>query len=186
MPRFKALPLKVRAEALRLRDTGASFAAISAAVTKRFKLRVAESTVRKWCKLRDAELGEPAPATAEGHAEAASAPPAGDTISDLRGIVSEQRELYKRAMGDGNHTAATRALGAASKAAEAVARIEEKRRPASSDGDLVIPRAEYARIEKELTDRVAALASDLDRTAGIVCGECGRQIRIKLAKGEGK
>jgi hypothetical protein len=198
------LPRKVRLEALRLRETGLSYLAIAAKCRTQFKRPVSEAVVRKWVKEHDADASpEPASESAEaptpeGAAVARSGGPTSprdenepaevndDTIAELRGLVAEQKSLGRRAKAEGNSTAAARAFSAAGKAAEALARLEAKRRDASGvgEGAVVLTKEEYAAAERSILDRVARIAADLDRTGGIACGHCGRKIRIRLAKGE--
>ena len=183
------LPRKVRLEALRLRDTGASFAAVAAQCTRRFKVNVSEAIVRKWCKQRDAEISEARAAdeTPRGIREAlesldpSDAPPAeGDTIAELRALMREQQELARRAKADGNTTAAARALKAAGDAANTLARLEARRAEAT-DGALVITKEDAERNRAAARALAAGYAADLERTGGPVCSACGRRLRIEIA-----
>jgi RNA polymerase-binding transcription factor DksA len=79
-------------------------------------------------------------------------------------------------------TAASRFLKNAHGAAHDLARAE---RESKADADTVTyTRAELERARKAMAERVAALAADLERTNGLVCSECGRSIRIAIARGD--
>lgn len=179
-----SIPIKVRAEALRLRDTGMSFAQIAAKCTKIAKRNVSEATVRKWCK--DAADAPEAPTERDRAPDSAAEPEPPEASSDdplavLRELITEHKALAKLARRDGNAAAAAKALGAAAKAADTLARLEAGKRSGLGEGDLVITREQYAAAERTVNERVAKLAADLERTGGMVCGECGRKIRIALA-----
>lgn len=176
----------IKAEALRLRDTGLSYVAIATKLRRKHKIKLAKATVQKWVDERDADATPDVPAPpkpdAPTPADVEADDASGDDIAELRGLVREQRALAKQAREDGNSAAAAKALKAAGEAANTIARLKAKSAP--TDDAIVIPRAEYVRIRADLAERVRALGADLARTGGLVCGECGRRIRIELASQE--
>jgi hypothetical protein len=195
----------VKAYALRLVAKGVSTRTAQAQIKKRHKVHVGEGTIRKWVKA--AEAAPPAPvkgarflakvAAVEAEYEGeempsvlvSSAPPVeivddGDIMTTLREIISTQRAVARQATADGNTAAAARALKNASEAANTVARIEESRRGKSDDA-ITIPRSEFAADDAAAREYLARARADLERTGGLTCNHCGREIRIALAKGEG-
>lgn len=179
-------PARVRAHAVALVRAGASIRDAARQTAKKFKTGCTGTTVRRW--VRDASEVEdappssappPAPPPVEAEADEFAD---GDNLAELRHMVREQRAVAKQARADGNTTAAQRALKAVGDALNTIARIEARTK---ADGDTVaIPRAELEAAKARIRDRVTALASDLERTGGIVCSHCGRALRLSLAKGE--
>jgi hypothetical protein len=181
---------KVKSEALRLRRTGMAATDIAAKLRKQFGIKLAKATVQRWGDEADAEqapdsapASAPAPAEPEAPATDTDAADA-DDLEMMRSIMREQRTLAGLARKDGNAAAAAKALAAAGKAAEAVARIVEKRGPVG-EGGLVRTREQVAQDRQWARDLAAKYREDLERTNGPVCAACGRNIRIALASAPG-
>jgi hypothetical protein len=177
----------VKAYAVKLMRNGVSSRTAQAQIKKKHKVHVGEGTIRKWVKA--AEAAPPPEDDAPPSAPAPEAPPVelvddGDILTTLREIIAMQRSVAAEAKRDGNTAAAARALKTASEAANTVARIEESRRGKSDDA-ITIPRSEFAADDAAAKEYLARARADLERTGGLVCAECGRNLRIALAKGEG-
>lgn len=194
-------PAHVIAEALRLAATGLGHRDVAAQIRKRFRRPCAHQTVSAW--VRDAQEDD-APESDVPIRESQGTPPldltertevsalegesdndSGDVLELARAIVRDQRATAKRAKEDGNHAAAQRALKAAGDAANLIARIEAQRAAtAGGEGAVVFTKEQLESARRMVFDRVAALAADLERTGGLVCSHCGREIRLAIAKGE--
>lgn len=189
---------KFKAEALRLLGAGVSTREAQAQLHKRFREHVGEGTLRGWAKAADAaqlnagKTAFAALALVQDEVErsggptsrSAEAPADVDTYEHVCKRLAEAQLRADQAAADGNHTAAQRFSGDVVKYTLLKARLDKDRK---SDTDVVtIPRAELDRARQAMRDRIAALAADLERTGGIVCSHCGREIRISLAKGDGK
>lgn len=191
----KRFPPKYKAEALRLLSKGVSLRSAQAQLAKKFGVPVSSGGLRKW----QAEAAAPPPVEDEADelTPAPPAPPAADAPALPPGPSAEApRDVYEHtrqqlqaaidrataAAADGNHAAAARFNGDIVKYTLLLARLDKDRR---GDTDSVsVPRAELERAKQSMRDRVTALASDLARTGGITCSNCGRALRIALAKGE--
>lgn len=178
---------KFKAAALRLLDSGVTTREAQAQLRKRFKEHVGEGTLRRWAKVRDAASEEPAPESAPPSAPNVAPPveavPADvDTYEHTRRELARAKQRADEAARDGNHTASQRFSKQVVDYTLLLARLDKDRK---ADTDVVtIPRAELERARQAMRDRVAALASDLERTGGLVCSHCGREIRISLARGD--
>lgn len=146
---------------------------------------VSERSLMRWLKAaqapaepEDDDLPAQAPAEPSEPFDASASP---DALA--RKILADSLRVAEMAHADGNTTAATRALRAAHASAHDLARSERERR--SNEDVVIFPRAELERAQRSVRDRVAAIAADLERTGGIVCAQCGREIRMRIAsKGE--
>jgi transposase-like protein len=194
MPR--KIPPKVKAEAVRLVLKGVPPLTAQKQLKKKFGEHVSEGAIRNWvAAARAAEL------EAEDDAEdtpsvpvlapVPEAPPADDDadteISDdvyeqTRRMMRNSLRLAKQAEKDGNTSAAQKSQRDAANLGIILARLDKERR--STTDAVTFTRAELETAKRNMTDRVAALAADLERTGGLVCSNCGRAIRIALAKGE--
>lgn len=185
---------KFKAEALRLLSVGVSTYEAQAQLKRRFRTHVGEGTLRKWKKdaesapdpdvvIDEAEHTPPAeaPPVASTSNEIALPPGEGTTYERVSRALVDTRRRADEASRDGNHTAAQRFSKQALDYELLLARLE-KQRDASVDG-VTIPRAELERIRQDMLNRVAALAADLERTGGLVCSKCGRELRIEIARG---
>lgn len=190
----KLFSAKFKAAALKLLDAGVTTREAQAQLRKRFKSHVGEGTLRAWAK---AAKAAPPPELAPEPEPAALAPEVEDAgQEELDEDEDEGADLYERtrrkiatmkrradlAERDGNHTAAQRYSKQESDLMLLLARLEEKRKTATDA--VTIPRAEIERARQDMRARVAALAADLERTGGLVCSHCGREIRIMLARGD--
>jgi hypothetical protein len=180
-PKFKAAALALLAKGVSTREAQAQ-------LRKRFRNNVGEGTLRGWVKaagaedsappsvpLPDAPTAEPIPDVAEIDTDL-------DTYEHVVREIAAAKRRAKLAADDGNHTAAQRAGGDVVKYTLLKARLDKERK--GSDDAVMIPRADLERAKRSMQERVAALAADLERTGGLVCNHCGREIRIALAKGD--
>lgn len=177
---------KVRAEALRLVESGVSQRSAAAQVSKRFRTSVSASSVGKWvAAAASAPTSEEIPqpdALPPPAAEAPAATPPLDVHEHTRRQLAAAMRRSDEASADGNHTAAQRYSKQAADLTLLLARLDKERR---GDVDAVtIPRDEFDAADQQARDILGALRADLARTGGLVCNHCGREIRIALAKGE--
>lgn len=186
---------KFKAAALALLDAGVTTREAQAQLRKRFREHVGEGTLRSWLKARDAAPpeSEPAPEAPEsedavgrsGGPTSPAAETAEETLDTYERVTRRRARVEKladEAEQVGNLTAAQRFSKQVVDLDLLLARLDRERKVGT---DVVtIPRADLERIRQAMRDRVAALASDLRRTGGIVCSSCGRSIRVALAKGE--
>lgn len=184
---------KFKAAALALLDSGVTTREAQAQLRKRFRgEHVGEGTLRKWAKDRDAAALAPVEDDAPESAPHAPEPPAAaapdalpsnvDTYEHTRVELARAKQRADEAARDGNHTAAQRFSKQVVDYTLLLARLDKDRK---ADTDVVvIPRGDLERVRQAMRDRVAALAADLERTGGLVCSHCGRDIRIALARGE--
>jgi hypothetical protein len=136
---------------------------------------------------RDVAPAQPVPAEAPADAAPAELDALGDDptgLETMRALVREQRALATMARRDGNAAAAAKALKAAGDAAEAVARLSA-RQVAGGEGALVLTKEQVAQVRAAARQLEEKYASDLQRTGGPVCAECGRRLRIELASRPG-
>lgn len=185
----KLFSKKFKVAALRLLDAGVSTREAQAQLKRRFKNHVGEGTLRRWVKERDAA---PASAEAPVEVEVELPPPTApvedapiaevDTYDHTRRQLATAQRRADEAARDGNHTAAQRFSKQVVDYTLLLARLDKDRKVATDT--VTIPRADLERARLAMRERVAALAADLERTGGLVCHHCGREIRIALAKGE--
>lgn len=192
---------KFKAEALRLLGTGLSVAATQAQLAKKFKgVHVGDGTLRGWIRVAavprkrapalDVEYvpeSEPLP-PAPPNTSTPAVEPEDDAAGDLDVYAQTRRQLItaqrraEEASRDGNHTAAQRFSKQAVESLLLLARLDKDRKV---DTDAVsIPRAEFDQADRTARDILARLRADIARTGGLVCSNCGRELRIALAKGE--
>lgn len=177
-----SIPLKVRAEARRLRATGMSFAQVAEKCAKIARRPVSEASVRKWCKDSEAEpQAPPSSVPAPAQDEPTTPELSDDPLAVLRELVVEHKALAALARRDGNAKAAAQALAAAGKAADTLARLESKRVDGAGAGSVTYTREQIEAEDRAIDERLALLDADLKRCGGLVCPECGRRIRIELA-----
>ena len=202
---MRATPAHIVAHAVRLIDSGVWYATAAKQTAKRFKCGVSEAAVRKWVRKRAAGAADAAPdsapeSTAPDRDSEDAAPPVhqnGESEPNLSGSDDgDDASLYERTLrmmkraearavraeADGNHSAAQRAQRDAATLMPVLARLEAARR-AGADG-VTFTREELEKARASVRARVAALASDLERTGGISCAHCGRSIRLALARGD--
>lgn len=178
---------KFKAEALRLLAAGVSTREAQAQLRKRFHNHVGEGTLRGWLKAanaaEDEPMSEPPPPPEPPPAPSAPAAPLPeDTYEHTRTQLAMAIKRAGEASADGNHTAAQRFSKQIVEYTLLLARLDKDRR---SETDVVtIPRADLERAKQSMRERVVALAADLARTGGLTCSQCGRDLRIALAKGE--
>lgn len=196
----KLFPKGFKAHALRLLDKGVYTRAAQAQLKKKYGVHVGEGTLRKWAKARDAASAPPPPPAPPELDEDDDAPLSDlpeislppeaepidvsglDTYEETKRAIAEANRDAAQARRDGNHSAVARARHAAAEYTKLLARLDKDRK-GSADG-VTFTRAELDHARQAMRDRVAALAADLRRTGGIVCSQCGRDIRIALAKGD--
>lgn len=175
-----------RAAALKLLSKGLNCNQVAATLRKKYPGEAfSESWVRKVANAPEVEASASTPAMPAVEATPPDAED-GDEIQDTYAHTRESIAVAKRraraAEADGNHTAAVRFSKQVSDYTLLLARLDKERH---ADTDVVtIPRAELERVRHAMRERVEALRADLARTGGIVCSQCGREIRIALAKGE--
>lgn len=152
------------------------------------KVKVSERTVYRWQRAEEADAdADVEPSRVEDTGEAAQPAaflldPRAAPTELTRTILHESLQGAVEAKRDGNLTAASRLLKNAHGAAHDLARAERELR--QNDDVVTIPRAELERARQAMRERVAALASDLQRTGGLVCNHCGRELRVAFARGE--
>jgi hypothetical protein len=169
---------ETRAEARRLRKTGASYYAIAGV------LRISEASARNYCKGVRKEAGAvPAAVTADDGRAVYVNPATASELSDdalTRAKKAYQRavDLADRALSDGNTTAAQRAERDAATYSHQIVQLEKSR---GDDADVwAAPRAEVEKAQKEMAELFRKLADDFNR-AGLACPHCGRAIRTRIA-----
>lgn len=187
-------PIKVRAHAVALVRAGASLREAAAQTAKKFRTGVSEASVRKWIAAAESEpdaTAELAPAPLDA-LDAPDAPDASAPLPDVEehaDVYEHTRAMMRRSMSisaaasrDGNHRAAQQAQRDVAAFTTILARLDAQRK-ATGDG-ITFTRAELDAARKQVQTLVAELAADVQRTGGLVCAQCGREIRIALAKGE--
>jgi hypothetical protein len=175
---------KFKAEALRLLSVGVTTREAQAQLKRRFREHVGEGTLRAWAKAADAappaSEGPPPPTAPAPPATVAPAPQ--DVYEHTRTQLATSIQRAEEASAIGNYTAAQRFSKQIVDYTLLLARLDKERR---SDTDVVtIPRAELERARAAMHDRVSKLKDDLARTGGLVCSNCGREIRLALARGD--
>lgn len=177
---------KFKAAALALLDAGVSTREAQAQLKKRFRgEHVGEGTLRAWAKAAEASTApeiEPSPAAVVPEPEPDPDDDSDDTYQHARKQLATAKRRADEAARDGNHNAAQRFSKQVVEYTLLLARLDKNRK--SDEDAVVIPRAELERTRQALRERIVALASDLKRTGGLKCSNCGREIRIALAKGE--
>lgn len=191
----RALPQKIVEAALELTRAGVSERAASAQLSKRFKRKVSAAAVGKW--KRDAaalaEVEDDAPPSSVAPAPAVDPQPdlpvetpeddgaPIDVYEHTRKAMRRSQRLAEQAAADGNHAAAQKAQRDVLGYSTILARLEKERR---SDEERLFTREELEAARRSINDRVTKLVEDVARTGGLVCSHCGREIRVRLAKGE--
>jgi hypothetical protein len=181
-----------KAAAIALLDSGVTTREAQAQLRKRFRNHVGEGTLRKWYKERDT-LPVQVPQIADELDDIESPPVTApqpdalleddaDSLTQYRRQRANALRMAREAESVGNLTAAQRFSKQATELSLLIAREEKQTK---SDTDVIsVPRDEFERAVRARRDLVAALAADLERTGGIVCSHCGREIRLAIAKGE--
>jgi transcriptional regulator with XRE-family HTH domain len=179
---MRAISSKKKAEALALKRTGMSYADVAK------RVGCSRSAVQTWERRERMALETPAVAApvvppSGGPPDEPPEPPRDVLPADADALTRAkhlQAKLFAQAEAaerDGNHTASTRALTQAGSQALLIARLEKGLR---QDGDVVtLQRSEVAAAQQSLTDRLAVLA-----TVRLTCPDCGRDLRVRTAKGE--
>lgn len=198
---MKIIPLRIKVAALELYDRGVPAKTAATQISRRFRLKISEGAIRNWARKRDAErlaldaeddappssaVPDLAPLDAPNAPEAPTPPTTVETPEDVyahtRKQLNDAVARAERASAEGNHTAAQRFGRDIVQYTLLIARLDKERK-ASADG-VTFTRDELEAARRTITSRVEALASDLARTGGIVCSQCGREIRTAIAKGE--
>ena len=177
---------KYRAAALRLLAKGLTTREVAATLRKKHpKETFSEAWVRKVELAGDAPPpSEPAPPSEHPVPDALADGSDLDTYAHTKQAIAEANRSALEARRDGNHAAAARSAHTASEYTKLLARLDKDRK--THDDVVAIPRAEFDRADQAARDVLASLRADLARTGGLVCAECGKKIRIALARGEGK
>lgn len=189
----KIIPQKAKDEAVRLVTAGQSLREAAAQISKRFRIKVNESSIRRWRALAEAQttadedesqpssapppVDPPAPAAEEDPDDGANE----DLLVQTRRMLRNAQRLAAQASADGNHAAAQKHSRDAAGLVNTIARIEAGRK---SGEERLFTRDELEKARASITERVTKLAQDVERTGGLVCSHCGREVRIMLAKGE--
>jgi len=184
-------PERVIHEALRLARAGNTPRAVAAQIAKKFHRPCSTSAVRVWVAKAKAAADAP-PIELTAHPEPEVPPSAveadveggdGDSLYDRTlKMINRAQARASRAEADGNHAAAQKAQRDAATLLPVLARLDKDRK-ANTDS-VTFSREKLEKARRTIAERIAALIADLDRTGGIVCSGCGRQIRLNLAKGE--
>jgi predicted transcriptional regulator len=143
---------------------------------------VNRKTISRWLEAEQAQASE---AVTQPEASASPSEPLDPRAAPTeltRTILRESLEGASQAKADGNLTAAARLLKNAHGAAHDLVRADRER--LKSEDSITFSRAELEAAKRSVLDRVQRLASDIQRTGGIVCSNCGRELRINLAKGD--